>query len=163
MHNQCISTPPILFLHIVEELTIHQTCSELVARLKELINHFFSGITPLFQDQSFMQFSVFTYLVDHSLNSTFLIETNLFAGKGEVVMKLYRHGWEPGKTQSGYKIVQNRFVFSRCHFFPWRSWGMRGKISKARLLHLMVLRPLHWNASWNPWRALIRWYKKLLV
>lgn len=59
----------------------------LVARLKECINHVFSGIRLLFQYQSFMRFSVFMHLVDHSSNITFLIESKLLARKRERMNK----------------------------------------------------------------------------
>ena len=55
----------------------------LVARLKECINHVFSGITLLSQYQSFMRVSIFMHLVDHSSNITFLIESKLLARKRE--------------------------------------------------------------------------------
>lgn len=63
-------------------MSIHQKCSEFVARLKGPINHFFSGITLLFQCRSSMQFLCLGALVDCSPNTTFLIETDLFVRRG---------------------------------------------------------------------------------
>jgi len=70
--------PPVLFLYIVEEVSMCQRGSEFASRLQGHISHFFSGITLVFHYQFFVYFSVFMHLIDHNPNITSLKGPDLF-------------------------------------------------------------------------------------